>query len=150
MSPKKALQPAMLKSRFADTTLKAQQKTLLDHVDKADMVKLLQEKEKMERMQREEKAKLEAQIRAAEAAARMKAEAELKRERELEREAARLALQKMGKTVEIEQNLEIIKELEMLIGCCLSSYQFHGRKCVPRDRVDCRSVWCGNWREPFA
>ena len=32
MSPKKALRAAMLRSRFADTILKAQQKTLLDHV----------------------------------------------------------------------------------------------------------------------
>lgn len=32
MSPKKALRAAMLKSRFADTILKAQQRTLLDHV----------------------------------------------------------------------------------------------------------------------
>ncbi|KAL4289752.1 hypothetical protein GQ457_14G008850 [Hibiscus cannabinus] len=135
MSPKKALRAAMLKSRFADTILKAQQRTLPDHGDKADLVKLQQEKEKLERMQREEKAKIEAQIRAAEAAAKMKAEAELRRQREQEREAARLALQKMEKTAEIEQNLEILKELEMLIGCCLSSYQFHGRKSVPRDTV---------------
>lgn len=32
LSPKKALRAAILKSRFADTILKAQQKTLLDHV----------------------------------------------------------------------------------------------------------------------
>lgn len=32
LSPKKALRAAMLKSRFADTILKAQQKTLLEHV----------------------------------------------------------------------------------------------------------------------
>lgn len=32
MSPSRALRAAMLKSRFADTILKAQQKTLLDHV----------------------------------------------------------------------------------------------------------------------
>ncbi|GMI93518.1 hypothetical protein HRI_003021100 [Hibiscus trionum] len=134
MSPKKALRAAMLKSRFAGTILKAQQKTLLDHGDKANPVKLQLEKEKMEIRQREEKAKIEAQIRAAEAAAKMKAETELKRQREQEREAARLALQKMEKTAEIEQNLEILKELEMLIGCCLSSYQFHGRKTGPSDR----------------
>nr|KJB69628.1 hypothetical protein B456_011G034900 [Gossypium raimondii] len=34
MSPKKALRAAMLKSRFAETILKAQKKTLLDHVKK--------------------------------------------------------------------------------------------------------------------
>ncbi|XVF25561.1 hypothetical protein REPUB_Repub13aG0222600 [Reevesia pubescens] len=128
MSPKKALRAAMLKSRFAETILKAQQKTLLDHGDKADPVKMQQEKEKLERRQREEKAKIEAQIRAAEAAARMKAEVELKKQREREREAARIALQKMEKTAEIEQNLEILKELEMLSGWSLSNNQLHCRK----------------------
>ncbi|KAI6693684.1 hypothetical protein NL676_021394, partial [Syzygium grande] len=59
MSPKKALRAAMLNSRFADTILKAQQKTLLDHAcillvcDKADPVKMQQEKERLERRQRE-------------------------------------------------------------------------------------------------
>ncbi|XP_022715676.1 transcription factor GTE12-like isoform X2 [Durio zibethinus] len=128
MSPKKALRAAMLKSRFADTILKAQQKTLLDNGDKTDPVKMQLEKEKLERRQREEKAKIEAQIRAAEAAARMKAEVESKKQREREREAARIALQKMEKTAEIEQNLEILKEFEMLSGCSLSINQLHGRK----------------------
>ncbi|XVE88294.1 hypothetical protein DITRI_Ditri19aG0058300 [Diplodiscus trichospermus] len=128
MSPKKALRAAMLKSRFADTILKAQKKTLLDHVDKADPMKMQQEKEKLERRQREEKAKIEAQIKAAEAAARVKAEAELKRQRDREREDARIALQKMEKTAEIEQNLEILKELEMLTGCSLSNNQLYGQK----------------------
>lgn len=42
-----------------------------------------------------EKARIEAQIKAAEAASRMKAEIELKKQREKEREAARTALQKV-------------------------------------------------------
>ncbi|XP_022720339.1 transcription factor GTE12-like isoform X1 [Durio zibethinus] len=116
MSPEKALRAAMLKRRFAETILKAKQKTLLDHGDKADPVKMQQEKENLERRQREEKAKIEAQVRAAEAAAKMKAEVELKKQREREREAARIALQKMEKTAEIELNLEILKELEILSG----------------------------------
>ncbi|XP_007025229.2 PREDICTED: transcription factor GTE12 [Theobroma cacao] len=127
MSPKKALRAAMLRSRFADTILKAKQKRLLDHGDKVDPVKMQQQKEKLERRQREEKAKIEAQIRAAEAAAKMKAEVELKKQREREREAARNALQQMEKTAEIEQNVEILKELEMLIGFSLSN-NWHGRK----------------------
>ncbi|MBA0876283.1 hypothetical protein Goshw_007906 [Gossypium schwendimanii] len=135
MSPKKALRAAMLKSRFAETILKAQKKTLLDHGDKADPVKLQQERERLEQRQREEKAKIEAQIRAAEYAAKMKAESELKKQREREREAARLALQKMEKTAEIEQNLEILKELETLLGCCLYSNQFYGRKSGACERV---------------
>ncbi|KAI4298196.1 hypothetical protein L6164_031784 [Bauhinia variegata] len=127
LSPKKALRAAMLKSRFADTILKAQQKTLLDHGDKANPAKLQQEKERLERMQREEKARIEAQIKAAEAAARMKAAGESKQQREKEREAARAAIQQMERTVEIEHNLEILKELEMLSGCKLS-YQVLSRK----------------------
>ncbi|GLT52555.1 hypothetical protein SLA2020_258890 [Shorea laevis] len=167
MSPSKALRAAMLKSRFADTILKAQQKTLPDHVsflqginwtllrilckragisvpfivkyidyicffcyiwgDKADPVKIQQEKERLERRQREAKAKIEAQIRAAEAAARLKAEMESKKKREREREAARIALQKIQKTVEFEQNLETLKELEILSGCSLSSYRLYHR-----------------------
>ena len=42
-----------------------------------------------------EKARIEAQIKAAEAASQMKAESELKLQRDREREAARLALQKV-------------------------------------------------------
>jgi hypothetical protein len=42
-----------------------------------------------------ERARIEAQIRAAEAAARLKEEAELKQQRQREREAARVALQKV-------------------------------------------------------
>ncbi|XP_022764310.1 transcription factor GTE10-like [Durio zibethinus] len=48
MSPKKALRAAMLKSRFADTILKAQQNLLLVHGAKSDPVKMQQEKEKFE------------------------------------------------------------------------------------------------------
>ncbi|XP_019419693.1 PREDICTED: transcription factor GTE12-like isoform X2 [Lupinus angustifolius] len=120
LSPKKALRAAMLKSRFADTIFKAQQKTLLDNGDKCDSLKMRLEKERLERIQREERAKIEAQIKTAEAAARMRAEEELRQQREKEREAARLAIQKMERTVEIEHNMEIIKELETLSGCTLS------------------------------
>ncbi|XP_039017900.1 transcription factor GTE9-like [Hibiscus syriacus] len=58
----------------------------------------------------------------------MKADAELKKQREREREAARIELQKMEKTAEIEQNLEILKELEKLSGCSLSNNQLHDLK----------------------
>ncbi|XP_068656676.1 transcription factor GTE9-like isoform X2 [Aristolochia californica] len=113
LSPSKALRAAMLKSRFADTILKAQNKTLLSHGEKADPVKMHEERVKLERRQQEEKARIEAQVRAAEAAAQMRTEAEMKRRREREREAARLALQKMEKTVEIDENREILKDLEV-------------------------------------
>ncbi|PIA30019.1 hypothetical protein AQUCO_05700017v1 [Aquilegia coerulea] len=114
LSPSKALRAAMLRTRFADTIVKAQQKTLLNNGGKSDPVKMKQVKERLERQQREEKARIEAQIRAAEAASRMREEMELKMQREREREAARIALQKMERTVEIYENLEILKDLEML------------------------------------
>ncbi|XP_050287553.1 transcription factor GTE12-like isoform X2 [Quercus robur] len=126
LSPKKALRAALLKSRFAETILKAQHKTLLDHGDKADPLKMQQEKQRLERRQREETARIEAQIREAEAALRRKEEAECKQQREREREAARVALQKMVKTVDFEENMVIQKELEMLFGCSVSSRLLHG------------------------
>ncbi|XP_023518898.1 transcription factor GTE9-like isoform X1 [Cucurbita pepo subsp. pepo] len=116
LSPKKALRAAMLKSRFAETILKAQQKTLLDLGDKVDQVKMQQEKERLERKQREESARIEAQIKAAEMELQLKAEAEKKQQRDRDREAARIALQKIERTVELDQNLEILKELEKLSG----------------------------------
>lgn len=113
LSPSKALRAAMLKRRFADTILKAQQQSLGVKIDPA---KLQREREKLEKRQREEKARIEAQVKAAEIAAKMKVEAELMRQRE----AARLALQKMEKTVEID-NSHILKDLENL-GCPLPGH----------------------------
>ncbi|KAF9620866.1 hypothetical protein IFM89_015107 [Coptis chinensis] len=116
LSPSKALRAAMLRSRFADTIVKARQKTLLNNGEKSDPVKMKQEKERLEKQQRDEKARIEAQMRAAEAASRMKEEMDLKIQREKEREAARIALQKMERTVQIDENLEILKDLELLGG----------------------------------
>ncbi|KAG8385361.1 hypothetical protein BUALT_Bualt03G0035100 [Buddleja alternifolia] len=116
MSPKKALRAAMLKSRFADTIFKATHQAILDHGDKSDPARMQQEIERLEREQLAEKARIESEIKAAEAAAQRKAQDDLKMRREREREAARMALQKMEKTVEIDQNLDILKDLEML--CC--------------------------------
>ncbi|XP_073303147.1 transcription factor GTE12 [Primulina huaijiensis] len=106
MSPKKALRAAMLKRRFADTIFRATHQILLDHGEKSDPTRMLQEKEKMERQQREEKTRIEAEIKAVEEASRLR--------REREREAARMALQKMEKTVEINENQEVLNFLEML------------------------------------
>ncbi|KAL9262966.1 Transcription factor GTE10-like protein [Drosera capensis] len=113
VSPDKLYRAALLRNRFADTILKAQEKTL-DKGEKLDPERLRLEKEELERKQREERARLQAEARAAEKA-RKKAEAmEAKRKRELEREAARLALQKMEKTVEINENSGFMKDLELL------------------------------------
>ncbi|KZV56020.1 hypothetical protein F511_12719 [Dorcoceras hygrometricum] len=106
MSPKKALRAAMLKTRFAETIFRATHQILLEHGEKSDPARMQQEKERMERQQREEKTRIEAEIKAVEEASRLR--------REREREAARMALQQMEKTVEISENQEVLNELEML------------------------------------
>ncbi|XP_028755806.1 transcription factor GTE9 [Neltuma alba] len=131
LSPKKALRAAMLKSRFAETILKAQQKTLLDHGDKADLLKMQQEKERLERFEREERARIEAQIKAVEAATKKRTEEESKQRREKLREAARIATDKVEKSTEF--NLDSFKELEMLSGCTLSCHV--RRQAVGSDRL---------------
>ncbi|XP_010250834.1 PREDICTED: transcription factor GTE9 [Nelumbo nucifera] len=116
VSPEKLYRAALLRSRFADTILKAREKAL-DQGEKGDPEKLRREREELERQQREEKARLQAEAKAAEAARRQaeaEAAAEAKRKRELEREAARQALQMMEKTVEINENCQFLEDLEML------------------------------------
>ncbi|XP_068319951.1 transcription factor GTE12-like isoform X1 [Pyrus communis] len=121
LSPKRALRAAMLKSRFADTIWKAQQQKLLDHGDRSDPLKMQQERARLERKHREEKARIEAEIRAAEAATRMRAENELKQQRERKREEARMAVEKMRQTVEIETSLKILEELGRFTGFSVSA-----------------------------
>ncbi|URE39008.1 bromodomain domain containing protein [Musa troglodytarum] len=95
-SPEKLYRAALLRSRFADTILKAREKTL-DQGEKRDPEKLRREREDLERRKREVKARLQAEAKAAEEAQRLaeaeaaaQAAAEAKRKRELEREAAHL------------------------------------------------------------
>ncbi|XP_020245615.1 transcription factor GTE10-like [Asparagus officinalis] len=59
VSPEKLYRAALLRSRFADTILKAQEKTLVQG-EKGDPERLRQEREELERKQREEKARLQA------------------------------------------------------------------------------------------
>ncbi|MCL7023218.1 hypothetical protein MKW94_006149 [Papaver nudicaule] len=119
VSPDKLYRAALLRSRFADTILKAREKTL-GQGEKIDPEKFRREEE-LERLKKEEKARLLAEAKAAEDARRQaemqaaaEAAAEAKRKRELEREAARQALQKMEKTVEINENCRFLEDLEML------------------------------------
>nr|CAB3454408.1 unnamed protein product [Digitaria exilis] len=113
LSPSKALRIAILKSRFAGTIVKAQQNALLDHGKEVDLAKLQLEKERLEKRQQEERARIEAQVKAAEAAAQLKLEEEMRTKREKERKAARLALHMMKKTVDID-NSDFLKDLENL------------------------------------
>ncbi|KAF8413637.1 hypothetical protein HHK36_001629 [Tetracentron sinense] len=101
-SPRKALRVAMLKRRFADTILNAQQKTLSDNV-----CVMQQERERLEKKQHEEKARLNAQIRAS----------ELRLQPEREREATQMAIEKVERTTQLDENKESLEELEMLAGC---------------------------------
>ncbi|TYI67124.1 hypothetical protein E1A91_D09G276600v1 [Gossypium mustelinum] len=116
VSPEKLYRAALLRNRFADTVLKAREKAL-EKGEKGDPVKLRMEREELERRKEKEKARLQAEAKAAEEA-RRKAEAEAaveaKRKRELEREAARQALLKMEKTVDINENSQFMEDLEML------------------------------------
>ncbi|KAJ0093089.1 hypothetical protein Patl1_26344 [Pistacia atlantica] len=113
VSPEKLYRAALLKNRFADTILKAREKTL----SQGDPEKLRKEKEELELQRRKEKARLQAEAKAAEEARRQaeeEAAAEARRKREVEREAARQALLKMEKTVEINENSRFLEDLEML------------------------------------
>ncbi|XP_010927644.1 transcription factor GTE9 [Elaeis guineensis] len=114
--PQKLYRAALLRSRFADTILKARDKTF-DQGEKRDPEILRLEREELERKKREEKARLQAEAKAAEEArkqAAAEAAAEAKHKRELEREAARQALLQIERTVEINESSQFLKDLEML------------------------------------
>ncbi|CAN6702864.1 unnamed protein product [Malus baccata var. baccata] len=116
VSPEKQYRAALMKIRFADTILRAREKTL-NQGDKEDPEKLRRQREELELQQKKEKARLQAEAKAAEDARRRaeaEAAAEAKRKRELEREAARQALMQIEKTVEINENSRFLKDLEML------------------------------------
>ncbi|KAG2659596.1 hypothetical protein PVAP13_1KG369800 [Panicum virgatum] len=103
VSPDRLLRAALLRSRYADVIVKARG-ILSQGGDK---------QEELEKLQKEEKARLLAEGNAAMEAQRAEAEAEAKRKRDFEREKARQALQEMERTVEINDNLHL-KDLEML------------------------------------
>ncbi|KAA3455895.1 transcription factor GTE8-like [Gossypium australe] len=116
ISPEKLYRAALIKNRFADTILKAREKTLIQG-DKGDPEKLRREREELEQQRKKEKARLQAEAKAAEDARRQaeaEAAAEARRKRELEREAARKALLEMEKTIEINENSRFLEDLEML------------------------------------
>ncbi|KAH7532379.1 hypothetical protein FEM48_Zijuj04G0013500 [Ziziphus jujuba var. spinosa] len=116
VSPDKQYRAALLKNRFADTILRAREKTLTQG-EKGDPEKLRREREELELQRKKEKARLEAEAKAAEDARRRaeaEAAAEARRKRELEREAARQALLQIEKTVEINENSRFLEDLEML------------------------------------
>ncbi|XP_047943407.1 transcription factor GTE11-like isoform X2 [Salvia hispanica] len=116
MSPKKALRIAMLKSRFADTIFKATHPTPVNHDENSDISRMQQEKLRLEIEQLKEKTRVEAEIKAAEEAFRRKELDDLRMRRERERKAARMALEKMEKTVEIYSPPSLLKDMDVLFG----------------------------------
>ncbi|KAI8528944.1 hypothetical protein RHMOL_Rhmol12G0187300 [Rhododendron molle] len=93
--------------------------------DKEDCVELQQEKDGLEKQQRE-KTRKDDQIRVATVASRKSAEADLKRQLEQERKAARLALQQIEKTVEFDDNFDqVLKDFQTLSRCPLTE-QYRG------------------------
>ncbi|KAL2653949.1 hypothetical protein R1flu_022077 [Riccia fluitans] len=140
LSPEKLLRAALLRGRFADTILKAQEKTLTQNKnEKLDPEKVKRDREELEKRQKEEKARLHAEAKAAEAARRkaeVEAAHEAKRKREAEREAARRQLQQMEKTVEIDENSEILKDLEMLRTASMDHLPSSGEDSPDSDSPD--------------
>ncbi|XP_073272032.1 transcription factor GTE8-like [Primulina huaijiensis] len=115
VSPDKLYRAAILRSRFADIIIKAQENSI-DKGERPDPEKLKLEREELERRRREEKVRLQAEAKAVELArkkAEAEAAAEARKKIELEREAARQALQKMEQTVEINENCRFMEDLEM-------------------------------------
>ncbi|KAL9282558.1 Transcription factor GTE12 [Arabidopsis thaliana] len=98
--PEKALRAAILKAQYAGTIIKAKHRIVLGQNNKADLIRIQIEKEQMERAQREEKARIEAEMRAAKVAERMRAQDELKQKRE----SQRLEIAKMKKGFDFERN----------------------------------------------
>lgn len=139
VSPDKLYRVALLKDRFADTILKAQEKTLKQG-EKVDPEKLRLEREMIESQKRKEKARLQAEAKAAEIARRRaeaEAAAESKRQRELEREAARQALLKMEKTVEINGTSRFLEDLEMLRTVPSEQLPSSVDEASPDESLDC-------------
>ncbi|CAA7410381.1 unnamed protein product [Spirodela intermedia] len=105
LSPNRALRAALLKRRFADTILRAQEKMILHKCERGDPKKLRRELKDLKRKQGEERRRINAQAKAVE---------RVLKQRERERKAARLKIQKMEKTVEIDDCYEIWEDLKML------------------------------------
>ncbi|GJP38001.1 hypothetical protein CLOM_g15055 [Closterium sp. NIES-68] len=106
-----AVKAALLRGKYADIILNAQKKaTETQAVDQKQL-------EEIERKHKEERARLEAEARAAQESRRRKeAEAAMEARKKLEeqREAMRRALQGMAKSVELDESHAIMKDMHLL------------------------------------
>ncbi|KAL3616960.1 hypothetical protein CASFOL_039354 [Castilleja foliolosa] len=122
VSPSKALRAAMLKSRFADTIFKATHQN-----DEKLASRNREARERLEREKQQEKARIEREIKAAEAASRMrelnkfKMQNDFQMKRDRDRAAAKIALQQMQRTVVINEGMEIIEDVQTMFRGYLSS-----------------------------
>ncbi|KAF7124068.1 hypothetical protein RHSIM_Rhsim12G0152400 [Rhododendron simsii] len=124
--------------------------------DKVDPLKLQQEKGRLEKQQRDgdfltEKSRKDGQIRAvtvasAEATLKKKREqereTELKKQRERERKAARLELQQVEKTIEFDDNFQVLEDFQRLTQCSLSE-QYCGFQGGPETILEL--IECCHW-----
>ncbi|CAI0457262.1 unnamed protein product [Linum tenue] len=117
-SPHKDYRAAMIRNRFSDMILKAREEKTLLQVDKVDPDKLQKEREKLrvaEKERRKRGYKLKQRLPKMPGSKRKAAAAaEARRLLEVEREAARQALLKVERTVEINENSKFLEDLEML------------------------------------
>ncbi|GAB2299125.1 hypothetical protein Dimus_033197 [Dionaea muscipula] len=118
LSPQHALRTALLKRRFADTIAKAQLQIHPHNDGKADRIRIQQEKKGLE-LDGEERARIEAQLNA------------LNKPRQQLREAARLEIEKMEKSVDIDDNLSSMREFEALVGDFSICYCHSARQYNP-------------------
>ncbi|XP_019163983.1 PREDICTED: transcription factor GTE10-like [Ipomoea nil] len=106
LSPTHALRAAQMKQRYAHLIFKENHQ-----LKQGDIADHLKQQEEIRRREIAEKAKIEQEIKAAQTLVQMRAEAELK----IQRVAARIALEKMEKTVEFNDALQIMRDFESLL-----------------------------------
>nr|GMD20681.1 transcription factor GTE12-like [Ipomoea batatas] len=110
LSPTKALRAAQMKKRYAHLIFKATHQPLL--MPLGDPLKQQQE---IERLEIAEKARIEEEVKAAQTLLQMGVDPDLKIQRQREREAAKIALDKMEKTVEFNDAMQIMRDFESLL-----------------------------------
>nr|GLL31716.1 transcription factor GTE10-like [Ipomoea trifida] len=120
LSQTSALRAVQMKKRYAHLIFKATHQAVfmpLKPGDNADPHKQQQERERLEIA---EKAMIEEEVKAAQTLLQMRADPDIKIQRQREREAARIALDKMEKTVEFNDALQIMRDYESLLNNAVS------------------------------
>nr|GME01179.1 transcription factor GTE12-like [Ipomoea batatas] len=121
LSPTRALRAAQIKKRYAHLIFKATHQPLLMPLKQGDHYKHdpLQERERLQKQEIAQTAKIEEEVKAAQTLLQMRADPDIKIQRQREREAARIALDKMEKSVEFNDALQIMRDYESLLNAGL-------------------------------